>query len=169
MSYSPDYRRSEWLYDLCVHHYSSTFSIKLWEFLDEPTFDKEPVFSWFSSSGDSTLVATCIRLGDIIDDHTSCVAAPDEFITLVEISCEVDGNQLVFAEQSHSFSHHHRKDWTLQDHRIICTAQSQNKCHIPDFSLLHTGQKKSPSICFNMVWERVQSESKQLNKSQINH
>lgn len=54
-----------------------------------------------------------------MEGHVSCGAGPDEEAVFVEISREVTGRSLESesAVQRHVVSLHHRKNWTLQDHR----------------------------------------------------
>ena len=65
--------------------------------------------------------ASFIELRDSVNGHFCCRTALHEDVSSVDISFEVGDWSLASAAQSHVISLHHRKNWTLQDHRTSWT------------------------------------------------
>lgn len=85
--------------------------------LTSDSLESKPALWWFSSSRDAALVESFVRLGNTLDGHLSCRAAPDEAAIFIEISSsEVGRSRLLNAAQSHVVSFLYRKDRTLQDY-----------------------------------------------------
>lgn len=103
------------------------------------TSDTQPALSWLTSSRDSALVGSFIKLGDTGDDHVSFIAGPDVGAMFVEISYVTCGIVLLSTAESHSVSLSHRVDGNIQDHS---TSWSICEKHI---SLLWSGIKNTSS------------------------